>query len=152
MYDIIDIDNEANGAKLGACEHTLRTNMHKKTHTRWPKEKDIPLFAKFKELCEEYQITTLEFLNISDETSYLYTRILGRLLSCSDWKGTCDTLLNRIKRISNKKGFSAREGRLLKKLMKSVRRGKTTMDEILKIFPGRSMKDIQEFIDDQMQE
>lgn len=62
-----------------------------------------------------------------------------------EWKGSRETLFKRLKTISDRSGFSARETRVLKQLLRKEEKGQISLSEVLERFPGRTIEDINEF-------
>ena len=61
------------------------------------------------------------------------------------WKGNIYILIKRIKKIVNSQTFTAREVRLLKKLLKYHKKKRMSIEKVLVYFPGKSIDQIIEF-------
>ena len=61
------------------------------------------------------------------------------------WKGTKNELLKRIRKVALKKGFSAREVKLLRKLVNEQKKnGYTDFEEVQYYFPGKTTEMLEE--------
>ena len=61
------------------------------------------------------------------------------------WKGTIYVLMNRIRKIVKASSFTARDIRLLKRLLKEENQNSISMEEVHSHFPGKTMEQILEF-------
>ena len=67
---------------------------------------------------------------------------LNRLKNLSNWRGTFVELHARIIKILKSSHFTAREIRVLKRLLKLEERGEITMESVLESLPGKSLDSI----------
>jgi hypothetical protein len=63
---------------------------------------------------------------------------LEQLKKKHDWKGDIYSLRERIRRRLSETGFTAREQRRLRRMLKSYQKGIITIEEIAKKFPGKT--------------
>lgn len=113
---------------------------------RWGKEKDRELFAILEPYCKENHIEMEEFLNdTANELELSHSEILDSISAKLDWRGTNKYLVVRIKKILNATKFSARDYKLLKKLViKQQKDNDLSFSKLMYYFPGKSIDYVRE--------
>ena len=105
---------------------------------RWGKKHDKVLWNVLKEL----EINSKESYDMIVSSNSIdlakHQTLLSSLCSKSQWKGTIEKFLRRVKKLTLKNGFSFRENKKLKTLLRrGIRNKKIDINEIAKEFPGK---------------
>ena len=111
---------------------------HKAKFIRWGKKHDKLLWNVLKEL----EINSKESYDMIVSSNSIdlakHQTLLSSLCSKSQWKGTIEKFLRRVKKLTLKNGFSFRENKKLKTLLRrGIRNKKIDINEIAKEFPGK---------------
>jgi len=111
---------------------------------RWGKEEDRKLFQKLRDVCMQQGLEISQFLIPYKDLSFESQEVLKYLKISFDWKGSSKDLLYRIHKVGNNKGFSARDTKLLRKLIlaQSKNQGGYDFKSLEYYFPGKSSDDI----------
>lgn len=80
------------------------------------------MFQKLNEICEEYGCQISEFWQFKQKPSGALAMVFEEIVDVVGWKGPKRDLLKRIRRIGGKTHFSARESKLLRKLVNQQRK------------------------------
>ena len=112
---------------------------------RWKNEHDVPLYKSFLHLINQNGLTIDDFKAPIEYVLNRHMHIIRQLAKSINWKGTAAACLNRLQKMLIKSGFSYRESRKLKKMLKLVDKNKMTMEQVIEQFPGRSYEMIQQF-------
>ena len=139
--------------------------------TRWSKIEDIELFKTFKGLWMEFNIdpydaniyeamirTTVSILyKISTWSIWIIKKqilqnivierklFLNKLKKISNWRGTYVELKDRIVKIITTNKLTARDMRVLKRMLRQEDRGEITMNDVLDAMPGKTLDQINKF-------
>ena len=99
------------------------------------------MFKLLKEKCDEQGYEITDFWKDNNKLSGGLYKIYKQVLKIVNWKGHKPDLLKRIRRVGTKSTFSAREIKLLRKLINQQKReGYVDFNSILYFFPGKSVK------------
>jgi len=109
---------------------------------RWSKAQDITLFEAFKKLLKGRKMALSKFRTLKGKMTTNQRTLLFDLKEESHWRGNIYSLLGRLKKIMAQSTFTAREIRLLKRLVKTQWNETIDFKQILTNFPGRAMKDL----------
>ena len=90
-------------------------------------------------------LTIDDFKAPIDDVLNQHMHIMKQLAKSVNWNGTAAACLNRLQKMLIKSGFSYRESRKLKKMLKLVDKNMMTMEQVIEHFPGRSYEMIQQF-------
>ena len=112
---------------------------------RWTNKDDIFLYKSFLNLINLSGLTIEDFKAPIEYVLNRHMHIIRQLAKSINWKGTAAACLNRLQKMLIKNGFSYRESRKLKKMLKLVDKNKMTIEQVIEQFPGRSYEMIQEF-------
>ena len=112
---------------------------------RWTNKDDIFLYKSFLNLINLSGLTIEDFKAPIEYVLNQHMHIMKQLAKSVNWNGTAAACLNRLQKMLIKSGFSYREARKLKKMLKLVDKNMMTMEQVIEQFPGRSYEMIQEF-------
>ena len=103
------------------------------------------MFKTFWDLTQEVGIPLEDFLIKDRRIPKPKREILLKVKELHNWKGTIYVLANRIKKIMKTSKFTARDIRLLKRLLREESWGMITIDQVHDNFPGKSLSQILSF-------
>lgn len=109
---------------------------------RWDKEQDKQLFETLKTLCIQAGVDVEEFGKIEKRMSEFKKHTLNELKEAHNWKGNIYTLRDRIRKRITEDDFTAREKRVLKRLLKQERDGLVSLDYVISQFAGKTMDQV----------
>lgn len=103
------------------------------------------MFKLLNTFCKEEKISPCEFWKKDEKINSVHKSILCRIVSETNWKGTKNELLSRMRKVALNSTFSVRDVKLLRKLVNEQKRnGYTNFEEVLYYFPGKSLEMIEE--------
>ena len=107
------------------------------------------MFQILKRLWKDREISMEDFWKPDNPIGEVQSQILLELSLKINWKTNRKLdLLERIKRIASNKNFSARDTKLLRKLvLRQQKNGYQDFEEISQYFPGKSVEMIREYHD-----
>lgn len=109
---------------------------------RWSKAHDRALFLTLQDLTKEYGLTLQEFAKIEKRLPPLKKQILEKLTELHNWRGDIYWLRNRIQKRLLEVSFTAREQRVLKRLLKDEVQGSIPLEQIVAHFPGKTLQQV----------
>jgi UDP-2,3-diacylglucosamine pyrophosphatase LpxH len=103
------------------------------------------MFKLLNQTCKEKGINPSEFWVEDKKIWAAHKDILCKIRLETNWKGTKNELLRRIRKVALKSSFSAREVKLLRKLVNEQKKnGYTNFEEIQYYFPGKTVEMMEE--------
>lgn len=112
---------------------------------RWTKEQDRQMFKTLSLLCSQAGIDVNSLLIRDTRISSEKKAVLNQVKDAHSWKGTIYVLKNRIAKLLKQDKFSARDVRLLKRLIREELAGKISFQQISEYFPGKTADHIIQF-------
>lgn len=109
---------------------------------RWSKAHDRALFLTLQDLTKEFGLTLQDFAKIEKRVPPLKKQILEKLTELHDWRGDIYSLRNRIQKRLLEVSFTAREQRVLKRLLKKEDQGQIPFEKIVDHFPGKTFQQV----------
>ena len=107
-------------------------------YSRWGKKQDKILWKILKDLEENSKETYEMILSVSPAEAYKHDELLSFLIKKTQWRGTAEKLLERIKRMMIQSRFSYREIKRLKLMVrKGIYKNEIDISSISKEFPGK---------------
>lgn len=117
---------------------------HWQSEPRWGRANDKPLFKAIRTLEKEGTLNLDELLKIDARYMPCFSRGILKLIELTEWKGHPRNLVKRIQTLSQPKDLSAREMKLLRKLLKGIDEDAIDYEELLYNFPGKRIEQIKE--------
>jgi len=112
---------------------------------RWSKENDRELFPVFLRLVKDADLQPEDFCQKEARISPNKREILEKLKDQFNWNGKIYALRDRIKRWLTSCTFTAREKRILHRMLRDHQIGTMSLEEISTHFPGKSPLKIDEY-------
>ena len=111
---------------------------HRIKFKRWSRQDDKKLYKLLLRM-NDIDGQTIDILRaVEEDDAEDFKPLLTSIANMCKWKGWCEDLLKRIKKIMKPSDFSVREKKHLKKLIKKGLNGKKVdFDAILQEFPGK---------------
>ncbi|CAI2368844.1 unnamed protein product [Moneuplotes crassus] len=112
---------------------------------RWNKENDRELFPVFLSLVKQAGLKPMDFCVKETRIPYEKRIILEKLKVQFNWNGKIYALRDRIKRCLTTSTFTAREKRVLHRLLRDHSNGKISLEKISENFPGKTPEIIDQY-------
>jgi hypothetical protein len=107
--------------------------------------RDIEMFKILGEKCKEEELRIIDFWKNDRWLSPEHKIVLAHVKKEINWKGTKNELLKRIRRQARILGFSARDVKLITKMINQQKRnGYRDFEALVYYFPGKTAEMIQE--------
>lgn len=97
------------------------------------------MFEKLRQLCKRENCDMSKFWENNEKPEGTYKQIFMELKQSIEWKCTHKDLLKRIRKIGRCTKFTARETKLLRKLInQQMRESEVNFDQVMFYFPGKT--------------
>lgn len=110
---------------------------------RWKKLDDCKIFQIITQCCEKEGVEVIEYLRSPNRTFAKLDKIVSDIINSCAWKSKTSNLKMRLYKLITRTWFSARELRILKKVMKQeLKNGTVDWNKIMYFFPGKTKENI----------
>lgn len=128
-------------------EESINKKAKKEVHHRWGRKEDVKMFEKLREFWKEEGLSIESFWSDNFTMTNLHHCIISRLSICFRWKRNVKTMLKRIQRLGKNQTMSVRQSNLLSKLIRDAGDEALNLDEIIHMFPGKTIETLRSHLE-----